>query len=379
MKDSITMAGKLKRDKIINNDSSINLFGDSDHALISKKRPSKDDPSLRIYRPLNISNRSYLLKKYGIFDASTNSGLDKLSKQGPYSNIIICGDAVPALKRLTTESIRCIITSPPYWNVVDYGVKGQYGQVDYEQYLDQLLDAWKECVRILKPNGKLCINVPLMPISKAIINEQHTRHLKNLSSDIEYNILRSFPEMNRFSLYVWQKQTTEKMFGSYPYPPNLYEQNTIEFINVLVKDGKPESMPSQVKEASRISEQEWMNLTKQIWRLYPEDVKRSLHPAPFPVSLASRLVAMYSFRSVKEDEFYFPGDIILDPFAGVGSTGIAAKELGRNYINIDIVPDFCIEAARRLSVCAYTGKIRLEEYGNREQKNNLKYQELTFE
>jgi len=155
------------------------------------------------------------------------------------------------------------------------------------------------------------------------------------------------------------------MFGSYPYPPNLYEQNTIEFISVLVKEGKPESMPEEVKEGSKLSEKEWMNLTKQVWRLYPEDVKRSRHPAPYPLALPSRLLAMYSFGRVENESFQFPGDIVLDPFVGTGATCVAAKELGRSYIGIDLVPDFCVEAARRAKKAIYTGKVRLEEYGDK--------------
>jgi DNA modification methylase len=174
--------------------------------------------------------------------------------------------------------------------------------------------------------------------------------------------------MYRFSLYVWQKQTTEKMFGSYPYPPNLYEQNTIEFISVLVKDGKPEIIPERVKEAAKITDVEWMNLTKQIWRLYPEDVKRARHPAPYPISLPSRLIAMYSFPRVPDE---YEGDLILDPFNGTGSTCMAAKELGRNYVGLDLLPDFCVEAAKRIERTPYTGKIRLDEYGI-QNKNGAK-------
>ena len=98
----------------------------------------------------------------------------------------------------------------------------------------ELLEVWRECERVLLPNGKLCINTPILPIPKAVMPDQHTRHLKNLNNDIEATILTQL-SLERFSLYIWQKQTTEKMFGSYPHPPNIFEQNTVEFINVLVK------------------------------------------------------------------------------------------------------------------------------------------------
>jgi len=74
---------------------------------------------------------------------------------------------------------------------------------------------------------------------------------------------------------------------------------------------------------------------------------------------------MYSFARVVKGGISFPGDIILDPFVGTGATCIAAKELGRNYIGIDLVPDFCVEAAKRISKTVFTGKVRLDELGDK--------------
>ena len=156
------------------------------------------------------------------------------------------------------------------------------------------------------------------------------------------------------------------MFGSYPYPPNIFEQNTIEFINVLVKDGAPIKLSKGVKEESKINETEWMNLTKQIWDIYPEDVKRYNHPAPFPRAIPNRLIAMYTFKRVSKENDSYIGDIILDPFCGIGATCIAAKELGRNYIGIDIVPDFCIEAAGRIETWPPSGSIFLLKNNEKE-------------
>jgi len=138
------------------------------------------------------------------------------------------------------------------------------------------------------------------------------------------------------------------MFGSYPYPPNIYEDNTIEFINVFVKEGKPPPLPREAKDASRISQEQWRNLTMQVWPMYPEDVKRAGgHPAPFPVVLPQRLIMMYSFR--RSPEVGFGGDIVLDMFNGSGSTCIAARALGRNFIGIDLNASYCQIARLRLS------------------------------
>jgi DNA modification methylase len=276
----------------------------------------------------------------------------RIPKQSNWPNLFVNkitnDDALNVLAKLPSECIALIVTSPPYWNVVDYGVKGQIGQTSYEQYLSDLLPIWKETERVLIPNGKMVIITPIMPISKKIINKNHTRHLKNISSDIECTILNNIPAFQRFSLFIWQKQTSVKMFGSYPYPPNIYEDNTIEFINVYVKEGEPPNIPKQAKERSKLTQDEWRNLTMQVWPIYPEDVQRAGgHPAPFPVVLPQRLIMMYSFRECPEANF--SGDIILDMFNGTGATCIAARALGRRWIGIDLHPGYCEIARDRIA------------------------------
>jgi len=272
--------------------------------------------------------------------------LDPLNPPSAFINRILCGDACQVLRQLPEGCVALAVTSPPYWNMVDYGVQGQIGQCSYEEYLAQLLEVWRATERVLLPNGKLAIVTPIMPIPKEVLPDQHTRHLKNLASDIEHTILAGVPSLQRFSLFVWQKQTTVKMFGSYPYPPNLYEDNTVEFINVFVKEGAPLGVPKAVKEASRLTQEQWLNLTMQVWPIYPEDIRRAAgHPCPFPVVLPQRLILMYTFRSVPEAGF--EGDLVLDMFNGTGATCVAAASTGRTYLGIDLNPDFCRLAEHR--------------------------------
>ncbi len=263
-------------------------------------------------------------------------------------NTVVCGDAERVMGELPDESVQLIVTSPPYWNLVDYGAEGQIGQSPYENYLEDLLRVWRQASRVLIPNGKLCINTPIVPVPKKQMNATHTRHLKNLSNDIEFSILGDDAcALERFSLYIWQKQTSVKMFGSYPYPPNIYEDNTIEFINVYVKPGTPRKLSKAVKEGSKLSQETWLNLTMQVWPIYPKDVARAgHHPAPYPVALPQRLILMYTFAAVPEEGF--PGDIVLDPFNGTGATCVAAKATGRRYVGIDINEDYCAFARHRL-------------------------------
>lgn len=269
------------------------------------------------------------------------------SPRGPTPNSIVCGDSRETLQEIPDGSVRLIVTSPPYWDLVDYGVPNQIGQTGYQEYLDDMALVWTECERVLAPNGKLCVNTPIIPVPKARTPNRHTRELKNLNNDIEQSIL-GCTTLTRFSLYIWQKQTTEKMFGSYPFPPNIYENNTIEFINVFVKAGAPPKFPAGVKDANRLGKDEWMDLTRQVWWMYPEDVARNgVHTAPFPELLPARLIRMYTFGGVAESDF--PGDVVLDPFGGTGTTAVVAKILGRRYISVDISPVFTEIARNRVA------------------------------
>ncbi|NQS97104.1 MAG: site-specific DNA-methyltransferase [candidate division Zixibacteria bacterium] len=261
-------------------------------------------------------------------------------------NIIYYKDA-RNLKEVEDNSITLIITSPPYWNIKDYSmdgyqsqqkndpVKGQIGDIkDYLKYLKALTVVWKECERILKPNGKLCINTPLMPVLKRNLNTHYTRDIFNISSGIEYEILNE-TGLFLLDIYIWNRTNPTKklMFGSYPYPPNFYAQNTIEFINVYIKDGEPVKKSQQIKEASKLTEKEWVEFTKQIWNIPIPNVSDEAygeHPAIMPLEIPQRLIKLYSFV----------GDIIFDPFMGSGTTAKAAIELNRFYTGYEINPNY---------------------------------------
>lgn len=252
------------------------------------------------------------------------------------------GAAAEVMRVLPDGCIDLIVTSPPYWTAVEYDGDST-GWATYGAYLDDMQRVWDQCARVLRPNGKLCINAPVMPIPKTVI-EQHTRHLKNIAFDIEARVLEE-TDLERYSLFVWQKQTSKMMFGSYPQPGNILENNTVEFINVYVKPGKPPKFSDEVKEANRLSRTEWLDLAQQVWFMYPEDVKREEgHPAPFPEKLPARLMRLYTNGATDE----FPGEIVLDPFVGTGTTCAVAARMGRRWIGIDISERYLDYARRRM-------------------------------
>ncbi|WQU83888.1 DUF1887 family protein [Helicobacter pylori] len=193
------------------------------------------------------------------------------------------------MNEVPNNSVDLIITSPPYFNIKDYTKNGtqdlqhsaqhveDLGALEkYEDYLLGLLKVWLECYRALKPNGKLCINAPLMPMLKKVLNTHYNRHIFDLHADIQHSILHDLnntlenkPKMFLLDVYIWKRANPTKrlMFGSYPYPRNFYAQNTIEFIGVFVKDGKPKQPTEEQKEQSQLTQEEWVEFTKQIWEI----------------------------------------------------------------------------------------------------------------
>jgi len=258
------------------------------------------------------------------------------------TNVVYFKDA-RYMEEVDDLSIDLVITSPPYFNIKDYSldghqkeiisenVTGQIGDIsEYEAYLLALDEVWKEVERTLKPNGKLCVNTPLMPIQKNDLNTHYTRDIFNLNSGIENHILK-YAGLYLMDIYIWNRTNPTKrlMFGSYPFPPNFYAQNTIEFVSVYVKDGKPEKRSEDIKEASKLSQSEWLEYTKQVWDIpIPNkgDEAYGEHPAIMPLELAQRLIKLYSFV----------GDIVLDPFLGSGTTAKAAITQNRRYIGYEI-------------------------------------------
>jgi site-specific DNA-methyltransferase (cytosine-N4-specific) len=198
-----------------------------------------------------------------------------------------------------------------------------------------MIKIWKEAERVLKPNGKLCINVPLLPMLKKEYTTHYNRHIFDLQSEIQNSILKN-TNLFLMDLYIWNRTNSSKslMFGSYPYPRNFYAQNTTEFIAVYVKDGLPiNNVTIENKEASKLTKEEWVLYTKQIWDIpIPNkgDIAFGVHSAIMPEEIVRRCVKLFSYV----------GDTVLDPFTGSGTTLKVAKELKRNYIGYELYENY---------------------------------------
>lgn len=251
---------------------------------------------------------------------------------------IFFGDAVSVLhKYIASESIQLVVTSPPYWNVRDYGSPLQIGYDDtLEEYLNKLDDVWREIVRVLQPDGKLALNIGNIYYSQPKEQRRTTANLTLLSWDR----LNRFKELRFMGTIYWQKTTSRAgavLFGSYPYPSNFMISNAVEPIFVFRKAGK-RVVPHEVKERSKISLEKFRSFRDALWQI--NGAAADKHTAAFPVELPRRLTMMYSFV----------GDTILDPFLGSGTTTKAAVELGRHSIGIEINPAFFEYMEQKLDI-----------------------------
>lgn len=268
-----------------------------------------------------------------------------------------------AMTELPDESVQLAVTSPPYFNIKDYSLDGRQstahsaphkrdigGIGDYESYLSRLLAVWKECERVLMPNGKLCVNAPLMPVPKRDMNTHYNRHIFDLQSGIQRVILGG-TGLFLLDIYIWQRSNPSKklMFGSYPYPRNFYAQNTAEFVAVYVKDGAPvNKVSAAAKKASQLTQEEWVEFTRQVWS-FPipgrDDAGYGKHAAIMPEEMARRCIRLFSFV----------GETVLDPFAGSGTTLRAAKALGRHYVGYELYRAY--ENVIRQKLSSSTGEL----------------------
>ncbi len=246
------------------------------------------------------------------------------------------------MSELPDESVQLIITSPPYFNIKDYSKNGYQNEKHsdsrcedigacehFNDYIAALLLVWHECERVLKPNGKLCVNVPLLPMFK-----RDFRHIFDLQSSIQQSILQR-THLFLFDLYIWNRVNSSKrlMFGSYPYPRNFYAQNTTEFITVFVKDGVPIQPSRMEKERSKLTEHEWVSFTKQIWDIPSPnkgDVAYGKHSAIMPEEIPYRCIRLFSCEN----------DVVLDPFAGSGTTLKVAKSLHRHFVGYELYENY---------------------------------------
>ena len=232
---------------------------------------------------------------------------------------------VPALD---PESVALTFTSPPYWNFVDYaGSKGVGYEDSYQSYLDSLSKLFRAVMCKTIPGGRMVVNASNMKSRKAV---EGTSFVYPIVPDI---IARAQEAgFTFFDEIIWVKGGANAgalngrpLFGSYPYPPTpKILDSTFENIIVFTKPGQREKVCKEIKGRSQLTKDEWRTFTRGVWEIPPD--RDPDHPATFPMEIAERIVRMYSFAD----------DVVLDPFAGSGTTLIAAERHNRIGVGFEI-------------------------------------------
>ena len=242
---------------------------------------------------------------------------------------IILGDS-RAMPEVGDETVDLVVTSPPYWHIKDYGIPGQigYGQ-SLHQYLQDLYYSWAECFRILRPGARLCINIGDQ-FARSVIYGRY----KVIPLHAEFIAQGERIGFDFMGSVIWQKKTTmnttggANVMGSYPYPPNGLVELDYEFILIFKKPGPAKKVLKEVKEASKLTKEEWKEYFAGHWHF--GGARQIGHEAMFPEELPRRLIKMFTFK----------GDTVLDPFLGSGTTVKVALELGRNAVGYEINDNF---------------------------------------
>jgi site-specific DNA-methyltransferase (adenine-specific) len=237
--------------------------------------------------------------------------------------------AVPA------QSVHLVVTSPPYWTLKKYpDRKGQLGALDdYERFLSELDKVWTECARVLVPGGRICcvvgdVCIPRRRLGRHLVVPLHADiqvRARTLGLDVLTPII-----WHKVANGVTEAEGNGAGFYGKPYQPGSIVKNDVEYILFLRKGGEYRCMPPLQKALSMLTKQEMQSWLRSIWTDIRGASLRNGHPAPYPPMLAERLIRLFSFA----------GDTVLDPFAGTGSTAVAAIAAGRNSVSVEIEPTY---------------------------------------
>ncbi|HAA35121.1 MAG TPA: SAM-dependent methyltransferase [Firmicutes bacterium] len=236
-------------------------------------------------------------------------------------NKIFCKSS-EVMAELPDNSVHLMVTSPPYNVGKDYD-----DNLSLEEYLNLLKRIFQETYRVLVPGGRACINVanlgrkPYIPLHSYIIEDMH-----------------AIGFLMRGEI-IWNKGSSASpstAWGTWLLANNPVLRDVHEYILVFCKETFSRRNPNKRK--STIAKEEFLEFTKSVWTFPAERAGKVGHPAPFPVELPYRAIQLYTFE----------GEVVLDPFAGAGTTCIAALKTKRKYVAYEINKHYCELAERRI-------------------------------
>lgn len=271
-------------------------------------------------------------------DQTVNRPDDLLAELG--SGRVYTG-SIDALTNLPDNSVALVVTSPPYFVGKEYelGVNNNTGgqiPASYLEFLDMLRGVFAECQRVLEPGGRIAVNVANLG----------RKPYRSLSADV-ISILQDDLGLLLRGEVIWEKSSASSgscAWGSFGRASNPVLRDVTERVVIAskgrfaraisVKDREAQLLPHR----STMTNDEFVDVTRDVWRLDAESAKRVGHPAPFPVDLPRRLIDLYTYV----------GDLVVDPFAGSGTTLVAAARTGRIGVGYDTDTDYVNLATERL-------------------------------
>lgn len=274
-------------------------------------------------------------------DSGLNTAIQEAVRAVPTEHELRLGDA-RSLDFVDSESLHLVLTSPPYWTLKKYNTgKDQLGSVaNYDEFVEQLDRVWRHVFRALVPGSRLVCVVGDVCLSRRQNNGRHT--VVPLHSTIQEHARQI--GFDNLAPVIWHKIANAAYevegnggFLGKPYEPNAVIKNDVEYILMLRKPGGYRKPSTAARVLSVISEANHRSWFQQIWTGVT-GASTKIHPAPYPLELAARLVRMFSFV----------GDTVLDPFMGSGTTNLAAAMWGRNSLGVEIDDEYLAMAEERL-------------------------------
>lgn len=253
---------------------------------------------------------------------------EKVFFKSEEGRLVIINDDFLSTTVIPPSSVDLIVTSPPYNVDICYG--SFQDDIPYEKYLE-FTEKWlTKALGLLKPDGRMCLNIPLDK-SKGRKEEG----FQSVYADI-VGIAKKIG-WKYFSTIIWNESNISRRtaWGSWLSARAPYVIAPVEMIVVLYKDKWKKTSGSGVSDISRDEFIEWTN---GLWTFPGESKKKVGHPAPFPLELPKRCIKLFSFVD----------DVVLDPFLGSGTTLIACALLNRKGIGVEIDKKYCELAKKRL-------------------------------
>lgn len=277
-------------------------------------------------RERKVQGRKEKEKTRGPYYYARDHQFSEINREMPGEHVdkILCGDSAQLLAKLPENCVDLVITSPPYNFGLDYA--DHEDGADWNAYFAKLYSVFDECIRVLKYGGRIIVNV--QPLFSDYIPIHHILSNYFMGKKLIWK-----------GEVVWDKHNWNCKYtawGSWQSPSNPYLKSTWEFLEIFCKGGlkKP-----GLRQNIDITADEFKKLVIAKWDIAPErNMKHYGHPAMFPEKLVASALKLFSYK----------GDLILDPFNGVGTTAVVAKRLGRRYLGIDTSDQYCQRAQARL-------------------------------